>query len=196
MKRFDVVIKGTTPLLHHKMTEEALMGLLGSKAKKKKTDEARTPREIAEEHAYKTSDGFFYIPLGYVSGAFSHVAGDYKQTNSARKSFKAIAGGVFRPEGEGATLLDPETEKPLEKFEVDLKKGTNHQKGAVAVCRPRYDRWMVKFQVTLNTDLLPADTALQILNDAGQRSGIGSFRVSKGGYYGQFVVTHFQPCNA
>jgi hypothetical protein len=191
MKRFDVVLKGTTPLLHHRMTEEALFGLLGAKTKKKKAAEERTPRQIAEEHAYKTTDGHYYIPLSYVSGAFAHVASDYKQSNSQRKSYKAIAGGVFRPLAENATLFDPETGALLQSFEVDVRKATNHKAGAVAVCRPRFDRWACKFQIAVNTDLMPADTAHQILNDAGQRSGIGSFRVSKGGYFGQFNVEHF-----
>ena len=193
MKRFDVTLKGITPLLHHRMTEEALFSLLGAKTKKKKSDAVKTPREIAEEHAYKTIDGHYFIPLSYVSGAFAHVASDYKQSNSQRKSYKAIAGGVFRPLTESATIVDPDSGRELDNFEVDIRKATNHKAGAVAVCRPRFDKWGCQFQISINTDLLPADTALQILNDAGQRSGIGSFRVSKGGYFGQFSVTHFEP---
>lgn len=193
MKRYSVTLKGQTPLLHHKMTEEALFSLLGTKTKKKKGAETKTPREIADEHAYKTTDGHFCIPLTYVSGAFAHVASDYKQTNSQRKSFKAIAGGVFRPVGESAILVDPETGEKLKAYEVDVRKATNHKAGAVAVCRPRFDRWSCQFEVAINDDLLPPDTALQILNDAGLRSGIGSFRVSKGGYFGSFQVTHFEP---
>lgn len=191
-KRFLVRIKGVTPLMHHRMTEEDLMGLLGDKAAKKKTKEIRTPREIAERHAYKGTDGSFYIPLGYVSGAFAHVSSDYKQSNSQRKSYKAIAGGIFRPEAETATLTTDDG-KPIKSFEVDIRKATNHKAGAIAVCRPRFDRWQTEFTCALNTDLISAETALEILNDAGQRSGIGSFRVAKGGYFGQFQVTHFEP---
>ncbi len=192
MKRFAVTIKGTTPLLHHKMTEEALMGLLGSKVRKQKTAEVKTPREIAEQHAYKNLEGCFCIPLSYVAGAFAHVASDYKQTHSQRKSYKAIAGGVFRPVGEHATLTNPESGKHVKDFEVDIRKATNHKAGAIAVCRPRFDRWSATFEVAINDDLLPPDTAHAMLNDAGMRSGIGSFRVSKGGYFGQFLVTKFE----
>lgn len=192
MKTFEVKIKGITPLLHHRMTEEALFQLMGAKTSKKKAKEVKTPREIAEEHVYKTTDGKYCIPLSYVSGAFSHVASDYKQTNSQRKSYKAIAGGVFRPIGESAVLTD-ESDEPLKTFEVDIRKATNHRAGAVAVCRPRFDQWSTTFQVAINTDLLPEETALSILNDAGTRSGIGSFRVSKSGYFGQFSVVSFTP---
>lgn len=177
--------------MHHRMTEEALFHLMGAKAAKKKAKEVKNPREIAEEHAYKTTDGKYYIPLSYVAGAFQHVASDYKQTNSQRKSYKAIAGGVFRPVGEVAMLTD-EQGNPLDRFEVDIRKATNHRAGAVAVCRPRFDQWSVNFLVQVNTDLLPEETALSILNDAGMRSGIGSFRVSKSGYFGQFQVVKWQ----
>lgn len=188
MKTFRVKLKGITPIMHHRMGEEALFQLLGAKSKLKKDKIEKTPREIAEEHAYKTKDGHYYVPLSYVSGAFSHVSGDYKQTSSSRKSIKSIAGGVFRPIGEAAMLNDYKG-KPLKTFEVDIRKATNHQKGAVAVCRPRFDEWTTTFDVAVNEELLTPDVALQILNDAGLRAGIGSFRVAKSGYFGQFQVT-------
>lgn len=191
-KRFEVTLKGITPLMHHRMSEAALFALLGDKGKKKKTKEVKTPREIAEEHAYKSDDGSFYIPTSYICGAFSHVSSDYKQTNSQRKSYKAIAGGVFRPESETATLIDDKG-KPIRKYEVDIRKATNHQKGAIAVCRPRFDKWSTKFTIEINSDLLTPETAQEILQDAGRRAGIGSFRVAKSGYFGQFIVECFHP---
>lgn len=190
MKTFRARLKGSTPLLHHRMTEDALFSLLGTKAKKKKVSVEKTPRELAQEHCYQNDDGSCYIPTGYISGAFAHVASDYHQKNSARKSYKAIAGGVFRPIGEKAPLHD-KYGKVIKKWEVDIRKATNHKIGAVAVCRPRFDEWETTVDVQINEELLPPDLALQILNDAGQRAGIGSFRVCKGGYFGQFAVTHW-----
>jgi len=191
MKLFNVKIEGTTPLLHHKMTEEQLFGLLGAKSKKKKIKEERTPREIAETHSYKNIDGSYCIPLSMISGAFSHVSSDYKQKNSARKSIKAVAGGVFRPQGEFTTLIDKKG-KPIKKFDVDVRKATNHQKGAVAVCRPRFDKWNTEFKVQVDDSILETEVALEILEDAGRRSGIGSFRVNKSGYFGQFSVIEWR----
>ncbi len=80
MKTFQVELTGVTPLLHHRMTEEQIMGLLqGKKGKKKEPENPRTPREIAESHAYGDSKTGYTIPLGYVVGAFTNVASDYKQ---------------------------------------------------------------------------------------------------------------------
>lgn len=191
MKNFEVELTGDSPLMHHRMTEEALYSLLGAKSKKKKDKEERTPREIAEQHAYKANDGTFYIPLSYVTSAFAYAASDYKQSSSSRKSYKTIACGIFQPNSENATLTD-EKNKPLKDFEVDVRKGNNHQRGAVAVCRPRFDRWKTKFSVALDTDLINEATALSILQDAGKKAGIGSYRICKGGPFGKFSVTKFE----
>lgn len=194
MKRFELKIKGITPLLQHRMSEDDLFSLLGSKTERKRDKEPETPREIAERYVYKNGLSECVVPTAYISGAFRSVASDYKQKNSTKKSVKAIAGGVFRPEQEFAVLID-ENEVPIKDFEVDIRKATNHQRGAVAVCRPRFDRWNIKLVITIDTNLVSPDVVLQMLNDAGRRSGIGSFRVSRGGYFGQFNVVGFNELN-
>lgn len=191
MRRYKVKLKGTTPLLQHRMTEEELFKLLGAKTDKKKDKDEQTPREIAGKYVYRDTEGKVVIPTSYIVGAFKTVASDYKQKNSIRKSIKSVAGGVFRPENEFERILCDEG-KSVETFEVDVRKATNHQKGAVAVCRPRFDKWNCEMIVTIDDDIISPDTTLEILNDAGKRSGIGSFRVSKGGYFGQFQVTEFK----
>lgn len=191
MKLFEIELEGITPLMHHKMNEEDLFSLLGVKGGKKKLKETRTPREIADRHAYRTTDGKYCIPLDYVSGAFRDVASDYKQKNSQRKSYKMIARGVFGPTEEFATLMDTQG-NPIDKFEVDIRKATNHQKGAIAVCRPRFEQWKIKFVAELDDTIIEPETALQILEDSGRRAGIGSFRVNRGGYFGKFQVIKWQ----
>ena len=191
MKLIEVEIKGVTPLMQHRFPEDVLFGLLGVKTEKKKVEEALTPREIADKHAYKATDGSYYIPTQYVVGAIKHVASDYKQTNSQRKSLKLVATGAIRPVAETSTLLD-EADKPITSFEVDVRKATNHQKGAIAVCRPRFDRWRTKLTLQIDDSIVPQKTVLDMLSDAGKRSGIGSFRVAKGGVFGQFQVVSWK----
>lgn len=196
MKQFSVTIKGLTPLLHHRMPEEDLMALLvGKKSKKKKDVEDRTPREIAERYVYRDTDGTCYIPTSYIVGAFIQASSEYKQSNTSRKSMKGIAGGIFRPNTEAATLLCPEKKKPLKDYEVDIRKATNHLKGAVAVCRPRFDRWQTTLTVSVDDTIIDPATAHQILEDAGRRVGVGSFRVSKGGYFGQYEIVEWKELN-
>lgn len=190
MKTFKVKLRGTTPLMHHRMTEEEIQKLLGTKTEKKKDKEVLTPREIAEKHVYKDSEGDFAIPTMYLIGAVKSVASEYKQKNSQRKSLKSIAAGIIRPKAEYSKLTW--NGKKVKDFEVDIRKATNHKAGAVAVCRPRFDEWETELELDINTDLISAEKCLEVINDSGIRSGIGSFRVSKGGYFGQFVCTEFK----
>ncbi len=41
MKTFEVELKGVTPLMHHKMTEEALFNLMGAKTSRMKAKSRR-----------------------------------------------------------------------------------------------------------------------------------------------------------
>lgn len=193
MKTVEIEIEGTTPLLQHRMDEATLFGLLGAKQKKAKVVEELTPREIADKAAYKDDAGY-YIPLDYVVGAFKHTASDYKEGNKSRKSLKSVAAGIFRPCQERSHLLDDDG-KIIQAFEVDIRKATNHTKGAVAVCRPRFDKWKTKFEVAIDDTIISMPMAQQILEDAGKRSGIGSFRVQKGGYFGQFRIKSWKELN-
>lgn len=190
MKTIEIQIEGTTPMLQHRMDEATLFGLLGAKQKKTKVAEELTPRDIANKAAYKDDQGY-YIPMEYVVGAFRYTASDYKESNKSRKSLKTVAAGIFRPCTDRTHLLGDDN-KPLQNFEVDVRKATNHTKGAIAVCRPRFDRWKAKFHVNIDDTVISVPLAQQILEDAGKRSGIGSFRVSKGGYFGQFRITEWK----
>lgn len=191
MKRFLVKLEGITPLLQHRMTEEALFGLLASKGKKKAPKEELLPRQIAEKTSYKNPDGSFYIPLDYVTGALIQTAADYKQSHNPKKSMKSIAGGIFRPITDRATLCDKKW-KPIVKFEVDVRRGNNFKAGAVCLCRARFDDWRVKFEAMVDNSIVAPETVLQILEDAGRRCGIGSFRVANRGYFGQFQVAEWK----
>lgn len=195
MQTYKCEIEGITPLMQDKMSHETLLSLIPNiKGVKKKVKEELTPREIAEDHSYKNGNGY-QIPSEYLRQAFIGASSEYKQKHSSRKSYKPIAGGIFRPQGIFIDLIDKK-KKPITTFEVDIKKATNHQKGAVAAVRPRFDKWWADFTVEIDEDLIPQELALQILEDAGRRVGIGSYRVSKGGYFGQFQVVKWKKLNS
>lgn len=192
IKSVKVKLKGITPLLHHRMPDENLLLLLGTKIKKKKDKEVLTPREIAGKHAYVGNDGIYYIPSEFVTGAMSCVSSEYKQNNSVRKSLKSVIKGAVSPQSINFSLFKDEScLVPIIDFEVDIKKGTNHQRGAVAICRPRFDQWFVQFNLLVDTDIISIEMLKDVLEDSGKRAGVGSFRVSKGGIYGKFQVIEF-----
>lgn len=192
MKTYKVRIEMLTPLMHHRMHEDELMGLIpGAGIKKTKDKDLNlTPRSVADRHVYRDSEGF-YIPAEYIMGALGHVASDYKQKGSSKKTLKGIIKGIVRPTME-KIYLKTRKDKPIKDYEVDIRKATNHQKGAIAVCRPRFDDWAAEFELTIGDELISPETCLQILEDSGRRAGIGSFRVQRGGYFGQFQVTKWE----
>jgi len=190
MKNFRVKIRGVTPLLQHKMDEDALFALLGAKSSRKKDKEELTPRQIAEKAVYRDTDGNCVVPTAHLIGAVKSVASEYKQKNSTRKTMKGIVSGVIMPVREFETLKSKG--EVLKDYEVDIRKATNHTKGAIAVCRPRFDSWEFETELQVDSELISGDTVHAMLNDAGKRSGIGSFRVSKGGMFGQFLVEEFR----
>lgn len=191
MKKFKIELTGITPIMTHKMGDAELFALLGAKQEKKKAIEELTPRQIAEKYTYKNEDNSFCIPTSYICGAFKSIASDYKQNSTGRKSMKTIAAGIFRPITEFTSLLD-HNGKQIFDFEVDLKKATNHMKGAICICRPRFDKWKLVFEAMIDDSIVAPHLINEMLSDAGKRAGIGSFRVNRSGPYGQFSVTEFK----
>lgn len=187
---FTIRLKGITPLMHCKMPHDVLMKLLLPKTKQIEVgDEETTPRQIAERHAYKRDDGTFYIPSEYVVKALLHIAGDYKQSKG-KKTYKSLICGLFAPTETEVTLVT-EKDAPIKDFEVDIRRASNFMGNALAPCRPRFDKWEVEFSAKINTKFINSNLVKQMLDDAGIRAGIGSYRVSSNGWFGQFTVTKF-----
>lgn len=192
MRSFRVVIEGLTPLLQSRFPEDRLIGLLPNvKSAKKEAKVYSTPRDLAEEAAYRVGDNYV-IPTKYLVGAFREASANYKRKDSSRKSLKSVASGAFQPCEAHGIILCPKTKKPLKSFEVDIAKGTNHLRGAVPVIRPRFDKWLAEMSFQINEHLIDAETVLAIIEDAGRTVGIGAFRVAKGGYFGQFQVVSWK----
>lgn len=191
MKTFSFEIEGITPLMHHKFSEKEFLKIThGTKeAKTKVKSSENSPRELAREHLYADEKGCF-IPTKYLTGAVKHVAVDYKQTKGKR-TFKAILGGVFVPTTDKIYLTKNKNVIKEDEFEVDIQIGNNRNAGkscAVAIIRPRFDNWRASGTIKIDTDMLSQEKALEMMQDAGRRSGIGSYRVANGGHYGQFQV--------
>lgn len=187
---FTIRIKGVTPLMHHKMPDDQLLKLLNPKtAITDIGDENRTPRDIADKHAYKNGDGTYYIPSEYIMKSLLHVSSDYKQTRGKR-SYKSLICGLFNPIEQEVQLVD-EKDNAIKDFEVDIRKATNFMKGAIATCRPRFDEWEAEFSARINTKFINSSLVKNMLDDAGIRAGIGSYRVANNGWFGQYIVTKF-----
>ena len=74
-------------------------------------------------------------------------------------------------------------------WEPDTRKGTNPNGGeAVCICRPRFDRWAFHTRIEIDDQQIGENTIRQLWDLAGKRIGLGDFRPSRKGIFGQFVV--------
>lgn len=187
MRLINVEIKGVTPLLIHRFSEEAE----AAKATRNIEVKTRDPREEATKHAYIASDGTYYFSAFSITSSMGNAGSNHKMKGS-RKTLKFIVPAAVRLLTDAITILD-ETGKPAKTFEVDSRPVTiPATKGRIMRHRPRWNQWGAQFQLHINEDMLAIDSAHTLLNEAGMSYGIGDFRPEKRGPFGTFLVTNWQ----
>ena len=188
----NVKCRNLTPLFMNRMSMSVLEGLR-TKIKKPKAASigtALTPRQDAEPKVYVTSDGKPYIPgenfMSCLIGAGCFVRLDAKRQISTAKA--TLLPGLMSLLTTHLMLVQPGTKKAAT-WEADVRKGTNPNGGeAVAICRPRFDAWEFSCTVDLDLNELGENAFREIFDKAGRRIGLGDFRPSRKGIFGQFVV--------
>jgi hypothetical protein len=188
MKIITITLQGTTPLLMHRFNEQAEASSARGTRKIKMAETPPTPREVAESCAYRTDKGDLYTPSTWVMGALISAGAERKIIGS-RKSMRFLLPSAVRSHSDRTRLLDPETRQPIRDFEVDARPVViPATKGRVMRYRPRIEQWLLECDMALNDDMISQTAMIEILNDAGQRYGIGDFRPEKRGPFGCFVV--------
>lgn len=186
MKAYAVEIRGMTPLLIHRFTEES-----EQKKKTRRVDtKNRDPREEAERNAYKAADGTYFFNSFAIPCCIANAGANHKATGT-RKTLRFVVPSAVRVMSETITILNGKG--PALNFEVDSRPVTiPATKGRIIRHRPRFDQWGARFSLMINDDLLDPETVHQLLNEAGLSFGIGDFRPEKRGPFGTFRVTSFQ----
>jgi hypothetical protein len=189
MITIEVEIRGDAPLLQNRFGEAAQQSGKGTRAVHVRNED---PRAQAEESAYRTPDKKLYHPGASISRMLREAGSSHKQKGS-RKSLKYIIPAAVRLKEDAMILLDGKG-KPLKDFEVDSRPVTiPATKGRIMRHRPRHDTWKICFSLVINEDVLAPETIQMLLTEGGQRIGIGDFRPEKGGPFGIFQVTKWEP---
>jgi len=177
--RIDIEICGITPLLMHRFNIEE-----ESKIKEKNL----TPRESAVKVCYENEKGDLYYPTVNIysciieAGKF-HKDGKVKVT-TARSSL--IPAGVTI-ENEFINF-----KKPCQ-WEVDSRAVVIPSTGGrIVMHRPRLDKWSLPFTLNIDTKMFSLKFIRTIIDDAGNKVGLGDFRPSRKGIYGRLVVTNWK----
>ncbi len=185
MKTIEVEIRGTSPLLIHRFSEEAEHGGNARATLVEKKD----PREEARKVAYVAPDGTFYFNGFSIPRAMANAGANHKMKGS-RKSLRYVVPSAVRVASE---ITIQNGNGPAENFEVDARPVTiPATKGRVMRYRPRFNEWGAKFTLLVDETVLPVDLAHRLLVEAGVSFGIGDFRPEKGGPFGCFRVVEFQ----
>jgi hypothetical protein len=186
MKTINVEIRGTSPLLVHRFSEDAEQ----AKATRRIEVNNRNPREEATKVAYIAKDGTFYFPAFMIPATMRNAGANHKMRGT-RKTLRFVVPSAVRPCSDTITILNGNG--PARDFEVDARPVTiPSTKGRVMRYRPRWDQWGAKFSLMLNDTALSVEDAQRLLTEGGEFVGIGDFRPEKSGPFGCFRVVSFQ----
>ena len=184
MKKIDITIQGTSPLLMNKYNIEAEL----ERQKGHRTTKTYDPEEEAEKSAYWSSKGKkeLIIPSGVL---YATILGASSFHKIGKRSAKAILAGSLRIQGiDGSEEIGLGTKE----YVIDTRPVVI-QRNRVLKSRAKLPNWSASFQIIYNEDLITDPEIIKtVLTEAGLRIGIMDFRPSRSGYFGTFEVTKFK----
>jgi len=182
MKKYKIQIKGITPYMQHRMDDQKLEEW--EKNRKQiieRDDVAQEDLTRALFHSYHDDKGF-YVPSEHIKGALINAGAMVKaKVGNTRKSMKNIVAGMFFIEEEKIRLHDD--------FVIDKRSAVNKNiKARVIAIRPKWENWLLDFTLLVDNETITKETIKEILKNAGQYIGIGSFRPTNNGSFGRFEI--------
>jgi len=192
MKRIEVELTGTSPLLVNRMTDEQLLAL--HTKEKRKFKAPKDPRDEAAEKVYQTREGRPYLPTENLMACFisagQYIKLDGKRQMSTKQS--TLLPGFLTIEDPYLPLITGKT-RAAASWEVDMRQGRNPNGGeAVCIIRPRFDRWAVTASLLVDTDSIAEQVIRELVDIAGSRIGLCDFRPQRRGIFGKFKVTNWK----
>ena len=148
-----------------------------------------SPYEIAEKKLYTGGNGTLIIPQPnllrcLIDGGQYHKAGKSQITTQA----KSMLFGVFDITEAEIPILHEQT------WTVDTRAVViPATKGRILTHRPMFHTWALVFTASLDTSVVPEKLMRAIVDDAGNRVGLGDFRPARKGPYGRFRVDAWSP---
>jgi hypothetical protein len=168
-ERYEVIIRGTAPLLQNRFDDEQDDSL-------KKSGKQYDKQKDAEKALYKKGNKVCQ-PATHIEGAMVKAATSFML--KGKKTFKdAFRGGVF---------VEPDMiPHKHQKWEIDLQ-NVVIQRSRVVRSRPKFNKWELEFQILCIDERVTPAIIKQILVDAGKFHGIGDYRPR----FGRFEVIKF-----
>jgi hypothetical protein len=199
----DFTLEGRTPLLMDRFTAAARDALL-KKSTSVHKGEPPTPREAATEALYMDDDNRPAFPNhcmfeGLMAAGKYHKIGTSKVTTRDTSMIPTALhittfdcpvltknGG---PDWGHFSALDPQHTI----WEVFESKAHNRKLDVPVIkFRPKFDQWRVAIQLELDTQILSLDLMRRIVDDFGNKIGVGSWRPECKGQYGRARVVAWE----
>lgn len=181
---YKVRIKGTTPYMQHRMDDIKLNDWEKNRKHIIERPELNNADLVrAEYHCYRNEVGKCYIPSEQLRIALIN-AGTYlkSKVGTKTKSMKGIVAAMFRINPENIIIPDFD--------QIDKRSAVNRMiKARIIVVRPKWSEWGCEFNIEIGEDSITHQTINELLVTAGRYVGIGSYRPTNNGYFGQFQVT-------
>ncbi len=185
-----VTIQGVSSLLMHRFGDKAAAAVQKG-GRKVHVGERSPPREEAEGFAYRLPSGQLYVPgpgmfRAIVDAGRFHKNGRNKLTTG---KFSLVPSALWMaPEFAVAIPLHDADGKPIKDFEIDSRRIVTTTGGAQICHRPIIHRWCASFALDVDEDFFDEKLVRLLVDDAGKKIGVGSYRPERKGPYGRFVV--------
>lgn len=177
----EVWIEGTTPMLQHRATEEALSG----KTRSNNPTGDENPRDTAERTVYRLQGMMqLALPGSAISRMLREAGGSHKAKGS-RKSLKYIVPAAVLVLDELYGLYMNDRKTPVKDYEVySVPVTIPATKGRVMRHRARFNEWSCKVRLRINEKILEEKMVRQLMTEGLAQIGLGDYRPEKGGPFG------------
>lgn len=183
----EITVEGTTPLICNRFTDAAAASASNGSRNSSAGADRGTPQEIAEGKLYVGLDGLPMIPQPNLlrciveGGRFTKIG--KAQATTTKGSLLYACVDIIGAE------IQIDHRQP---WRVDTRAVRIPSTGGrILAHRPMFDDWRLSFTVNLDTAILGEKLFRQIVDDAGQRIGLGDFRPQCKGPYGRFKVVQW-----
>ncbi len=183
MDKYEVKIRGVTPLLFNRFAEASIS------SKTKKRAGAVKDQDI-EEKFYKDGRGRIYTPSTYLRGMLVEAGKNFKIQGKGKSTYSKIIGSSVNIHPDAIV----HEKQKWDTFTISAVNPMTH--GRMMVHRPKMDEWELVFEVMFNSEDIPVEVMKNILDYGGQYVGIGDWRPQKKGQFGKFIVTEFKSTEA
>jgi hypothetical protein len=185
MKTIDVEITGITPLMMNSpkyMIKKLMDGENTTKKVVRDVEKTRDLKEEAERVAYRSKNGYLYLPSEAIKGCLLNAA-VRKKTEKGFPLKSIINANVY---------IEPnEISLGTKNYKVDIRTCVLQGRNRIVVARPVIETWKAHFTILVDYEL--SNTLVKnLLEEAGLRYGILAFRPAKGGTFGKFKINHWK----